>query len=691
MVRVKRRFRFSLRSKLLLLSIVVLSLPFVGLQYLREMEDHLRRGLEESLLNTARAMAGSLHNRPALFPDNGDSRPALYIHRLHQPIHLDGYSDDWDRFLEWSERYGAETNTGSLSYRLILAQNETDLYVLLKVRDDHVILQRPDSQDNRDGDHVQMTVTTVAGEEQQLYFAPSAPGRLRPFTVKLAHDEYDFAYEVLRSVTNIVAEWQNDAQGYTLEIRMPRDYYRRIGFTVHDMDDTATRTLTNSVSTGVPLQANALLTSSTRIENLIDFQRPDTGRRVWVLNEHAQVLANVGDLQRDIEIPGSHIVYNLFLPPPPRYFEDDLAGASRLRGDEVDAALQGEAQTRWRASPDGKAVIASAAAPIRFNDSVRGVVVVEETTHQIQMLQRAALASLVNKTLLAYGVVTFLLLAFATRLSLRLRHLSSQADAAIDEHGRVVGSMQSSKAADEIGELSRGYAAMLERLQRYNDYLEGMAGRLAHELRTPLTVVQSSLDNLDGSSAEERQVFIERARDGVRRLNTLVTRLSEAARLEQALEAAEVEQVDLAGLLDACVEGYRLAYPARTFVYEKPDNPVKMEIAPDLIAQLLDKLIANANDFAPPGTPITIGLRESGDTVSISVDNNGPLLPADISERLFDSLISRRDSGNKQEPHLGLGLYLARLIADFHQGQLQAANRTDGSGVRITLQLPRQD
>lgn len=688
----RRPFHFSLRRKLLLLSIAVLSLPFVGLEYLREMEHYLRNGLEDSLLNTSRAIAGSLHDRPMLFPQTSDDIPALYIHRLRQPVELDGYSEDWLDFLDWSEPYRADSEPASLSYRLILAQNDTNLYALLKVRDDRVIYQRPDSRDNRDGDHVQVTVETPDGELQQLYFAPSAPGTLQPFMVTIERDDYDFAYEIQRYVTNVTAEWQTDADGYTLEIRMPKNYYNRLGFTVHDMDDPEIRTLAHSVGTAGSATAerpNDLLTSSLAISRLVDIQKTVTGRRVWVLNEHAQVLASEGRLARDLDNPGGRFIYNLILPPPPRYFEDDLAGASRLKGHEVQAALTGEARTRWRASPDGRAVIASAAAPILIDGQVRGAVVVEETTHQIQMLQRAAMASLVNKTLLTYGLVTFLLLAFATRLSLRLRSLSRQAEAAIDEHGRVVGHMEPSQAADEIGELSRGYADMLQRLQRYNDYLEGMAGRLAHELRTPLTVVQSSLENLEDSPPQEREQFIKRARDGVRRLNQLVTRLSEAARLEQALQSAEVENVNLADMLEACVEGYRLAYPQRRFVFDRPDHDITLEVAPDLIAQLLDKLVANANDFAAADTPITLVLKEAGHEVTISVENDGPLLPEEITGRLFDSLVSQRSGSHKAEPHLGLGLYLARLIADFHNGRLQAQNRDDGRGVRISLLLPR--
>ncbi len=687
----KHRLRFSLRRKLLLLSIAVISLPFVGLEYLREMERFLRDGLETSLLASARAVAGSLHERANLFPQREDGPAALYVHRLRQPVELDGYSDDWLDFLDWSETYSA-ADSDSLAYRLILAHDRGGLYLLLKVRDDRVIYQRPASGDNRDGDHVQITLQGADGELQQWYFAPAAPGSLRPFRVSEARDAYDHPYTLQHYATHIRGEWQPNGSGYTLEVRLPPADYQGLGVSVHDMDDADTRTLAHNVATAGAATArrpNPLLSSSARIEQLVDFAAADSGRRVWVLNNDAQVLASHGNIRRDLDNPGGRFLYNLILPPPSRYFTDDLAGASRLRGPEVQAALTGQARSRWRASPDGRAVIASAAAPIRVAGDVRGAVVVEETTHQIQMLKRAALASLVNKTLLAYGLVTLLLFVFATRLSLRLRHLNRQAEAAIDEHGRVVGGLQPSRAGDEIGDLSRGYAAMLERLQRYNDYLEGMAGRLAHELRTPLTVVQSSLDNLDGSDAAEREVFIERARDVLRRMNQLVTRLSEAARLEQALQAAEIEPVDLAGLLDSCIQGYRDAYAPREFVYRRPDAPVWLDVSPDLIVQLLDKLVSNANDFATPATPIVIQLEIQGDGVTIAVDNQGPPLPADMDGQLFDSLVSQRSNAQKSGAHLGLGLYLARLIADFHQGRLRAENLKDGAGVRLQLWLPQ--
>src|SRR5690606_40030830 len=101
-----------------------------------------------------------------------------------------------------------------------------------------------------------------------------------------------------------------------------------------------------------------------------------------------------------------------------------------------------------------------------------------------------------------------------------------------------------------------------------------------------------------------------------------------------------------------------------------------------------DKLMDNASDFTPAGGSITLELQPQGEHCALSVSNQGPPLPPHLQGRWFESLTSSRDS-TADRPHLGLGLYIARLIADFHQGQLLAQNLEDGSGVRITLLLPR--
>src|SRR5439155_27255225 len=133
---------------------------------------------------------------------------------------------------------------------------------------------------------------------------------------------------------------------------------------------------------------------------------------------------------------------------------------------------------------------------------------------------------------------------------------------------------------------------------QHHAYLESMASRLSHELRTPIAVVRSSLENLKLAPADGR-VYIERAEEGLKRLGTILTRMSEATRLEQGLASVEREPFDLRPVVSGCVEGYRLAYPGQVFELALPrEKAMIARGSPDPAAQLLDKVVANAVDFS---------------------------------------------------------------------------------------------
>jgi signal transduction histidine kinase len=112
---------------------------------------------------------------------------------------------------------------------------------------------------------------------------------------------------------------------------------------------------------------------------------------------------------------------------------------------------------------------------------------------------------------------------------------------------------------------------------------------------------------------------------------------------------------------------------------------------PDAIAQLLDKLAENANDFAPPGTPVRVALEPRGRAHVLSVENAGPPLPEEARAQLFDSMVTMREPSRAtpdDAAHLGLGLYIVRLVAEFHGGRVRAANLPGGRGVRFEVELP---
>jgi signal transduction histidine kinase len=203
-------------------------------------------------------------------------------------------------------------------------------------------------------------------------------------------------------------------------------------------------------------------------------------------------------------------------------------------------------------------------------------------------------------------------------------------------------------------------------------------------------VVRSSLDNLKTQPlAPDARVYVERAGEGVERLARLISRLSEGTRLERMLESADAERFDLAAVVTGCVEGYRLAYAARRFDYSPPPAPIAIDGVPDAIAQLLDKLVENANDFAPPGGAIRISLAADSRRALLAVENDGPPLPQSMVNRLFDSMVSLRSPQPAREGgHLGLGLYIVRLVAEHHGGNVRATNLAGEGGARFEVELP---
>ena len=688
-------FKFTIRTKLLLLSVAVLSIPYVGFQYLRELEYYLRDSLETSLIDAARAVAGPLHERSDLFPlTEGPVGPTVFVHKLNHPVQMDGYTDDWLSYLGWSVQYSAKDGSADpVSFRFLISRYQQYFYILLQVRDKNIVYQQPDIPDSVKNDHVVLAFTNPEGSLKKYYFSPVAPGAIRPFQLTTYEDEFGFEYETSTYITNVNGVWQPVEGGYNLEIAIPVSLVgEKLGLIVNDVDDPESREIISTAGTAGDKTASdpgRILQSSPEIEKIIEALAAGNGRRIWVLNSHGQVVAGTGDLVKQLDRDSVNLFYKIILPAIHQRFRDDLSGASRLEGEEITEALAGKAEGRWRTSPDGKAVIVSAAAPVWSEGQVRGVVVVEETTTGIQMQQRQAMASLFNKTLFVFLFVTLLLLIFATRLSYRLRKLGTEAESSIDEHGRVVGDFLASNAEDEIGELSRNYASMLDRLKQYNDYLEKMASRLSHELRTPITVVQSSLEHLHtGVDNKDKELYLSRAKDGIDRLNLIVTRLSEATRLEQALQSAEKEETDIAELLKNCIEGYRLVYPEIKFKLALPKREIRQHVSPDLLVQMLDKLISNAVDFSTGSKPIEIALEEDNENWRIHVTNYGSSLPETMEGQLFNSMISMRDKGKGKEPHLGLGLYIVRLIVEYHGGGVTARNRNEREGVTFFVKFP---
>jgi signal transduction histidine kinase len=331
-----------------------------------------------------------------------------------------------------------------------------------------------------------------------------------------------------------------------------------------------------------------------------------------------------------------------------------------------------------------------------MNDSkMIGVITVEQAGDQLDRQRDAALESLLRVALLATFLAVISTLTFAAWLSRRIRRLSIAATTALSPEGRIEQRLPETNARDELGDLARSFASLLKRIDEYAAYMQTLGSKLSHEFRTPLAIVSSSLDNLAADQGTEKtataqspSLFIERARQGTARLQAILTAMTEATRVEQSIEQAEQVDFDLASLVASAGTAYRQTFASHNFELIVPVDSCPMRGAPELIAQLLDKLIDNAIDFCPPQGKILIELSVDTKHYRLTVSNEGPLLPPDTETKIFDMLVSNRTTSSAK-PHLGLGLYIVQLIARFHRGDVSARNLADTTGVAFDVRLLR--
>ncbi|MFC1690489.1 sensor histidine kinase, partial [Pseudomonadota bacterium] len=276
---------------------------------------------------------------------------------------------------------------------------------------------------------------------------------------------------------------------------------------------------------------------------------------------------------------------------------------------------------------------------------------------------------------------------FATRLSRRVRMLSAAVSQSMQDSVKPQ-ALPLRDDRDELGELARNNQKLLRAVADYNQYLETLASKLSHELKTPLAITRSSLENLSSKGLDgESMQFLERAQEGVDRQFAIVRAMSEASRLEASIAVAEWETIDLGELLKRCVEGYRSVHPGRTLLTRIPKEDAPLKCAPDLLAQALDKLVDNAVSMSTDADEVTVGYGLSDAAYELFVRNTGSHLPEELQDRLFDSLVSLRDRPGPT-PHLGLGLYIVRLVAEVHGGTANAQNLPNDQGVEFRICIP---
>jgi dedicated sortase system histidine kinase len=673
----------NLRRQLQLVSLLTLILPWAGCQFIRETESALREVQQQMLAGTAQAIADSLAQFPAEFAidrlrttaDSPDDQ--LYGHPLATAPLLDGYFDDWGL----PEDSLVRLPNGAGAYALGVHRRSVYLYV--DVRDEAVVYSMPGEDVRLQSDAIELvSVDDGAGDAPSVttwHFAAEAPGSLVPRRVNRGETSDE---------TRIPAQWLDTADGYRLEARVPRQLLgSRFGLVIDDTDvPPSLRTRRASFSGDVP---GHFVTLSPLLQSVAaGYVQRDV--RLIVTDAAGWRVAEVGgfssgdDASTGIVSGWMRLAYNALLESGAEASLAEPDPSGRERQAYVRTALNGQMESSWFRGPQSSRAVVAVAQPIWSGNVQTGVVILQQGTDAILSLTNRALTRLMNFTLIATLLVAAALLGYASWMSMRIRRLSSAAERALDDK-RVRSALPSANARDEIGDLSRSFSSVLQQLGAYNEYLRTLASKLSHEMRTPLTIVTSSLENLEHETLPgESATYTARAREGAARLHRILSAMSEASRVEELIENAEPERFDLRDVIASTVNAYADAWPERRFSFVSDDGSMPMHGSPELIIQMLDKLVDNAAGFSGAGDEIAIRLGKGISELMLSVTNPGPPLPAHMRSQLFDSMVSVRAEDTAR--HLGLGLFIARLIAEGHGGSITAYD-VEG-GVTFEVRLP---
>lgn len=382
--------------------------------------------------------------------------------------------------------------------------------------------------------------------------------------------------------------------------------------------------------------------------------------------------------------------------PAPPYREAPRQHASDYI--EVISALAGEPMTQLRKLNEDTLLL-SAAMPVQRFRRVLGALMLTADTRDIEDIVRAEQITILEVFALSLGATLLLSLFLASTIARPIRRLALAATRVRRGIGREQ-SMPRIERNDEIGDLSLALSEMTEALYRQIDAIESFAADVSHELKNPLSSLRSAVESLGRTvKPEVRERLLAIIHEDVRRLDRLISDISDASRLDAELTRGRMEPVDL-GILTATLVG---AWRAREdeglpdIRFHEPE-PGRFTVhgLESRLGQVIVNLIDNAVSFSPPGGVVRVGLAlvDKGTRVELTVEDEGPGLPPEAEQKIFQRFYSERPDREAFGTHSGLGLSISRQIVEAHRGEIFAVNRRDTDdptlpGARFVVRLPR--
>jgi two-component system sensor histidine kinase ChvG len=428
---------------------------------------------------------------------------------------------------------------------------------------------------------------------------------------------------------------------------------------------------------------------------------PVLRRLISPTNTRARIYDQNGYLildSRNLYIPGE--VVRLDLPPPnqkPNIFRRAwLAFRMWLgRGDlpiyhefgpdagkdypEVAAALAGaKSASMVRVNERGE-VIVSVAVPVQRFRAVRGALLLSTQGGDINQAVEAERLKVVKLFLILLGVMVVLSTLLARTIANPMKRLADSAERVRHRIRSRVEIPDLTSRRDEIGDLSGALRDMTNALYSRMEAIESFAADVAHELKNPLTSLRSAVETLPlAKTAESQQRLLAVIQHDVRRLDRLISDISDASRLDAELQRSDMAPVDLAKLLTTvvAVQNETRCDVAKVTLSFEGGGPRAFTVPghDSRLGQVVNNLIDNARSFSPPDSTVRVTCRKLPEEVEITIDDDGPGIRPEAFDKIFERFYTDRPHQGFGQ-NSGLGLSISKQIIEAHRGRLWAENR----------------
>jgi len=372
--------------------------------------------------------------------------------------------------------------------------------------------------------------------------------------------------------------------------------------------------------------------------------------------------------------------------------------AQKALADEIAQAMKGRTVAGTRIAENGERVV-SVSIPIQHVRAILGVLTLEAgDVDEIIAAERLALLPFIIVAMCAILTASVLLHRL---IAMPVQRLARAADQVRLQGARAISLPDLSRRHDELGDLSRSLEDMTHSLSERMDAIERFAADVAHEIKNPLTSIRSAVETLDlvtDPAARARLLAI--LQNDVNRLDRLVTDISNASRLDAELSREPPKALDLNRLLTEVTSLYEAQLrpgdaPGSVrvrFSSADPAHPAQILARETPIGQVFRNLIDNARSFSPADGEVRVSLSRAKGRLITTVEDDGPGVPPDNLETIFERFYTSRPKGRAFGGNSGLGLSIARQIVEAHGGQIHAENRHDAAGAvigaRFVVDLP---